>query len=89
MHNKTITVKPRFIETRLIWTPHYYGQFSLSLGRESPYIFAKFNPLYVDAFYAPSVSFLTGFDHDCIQFGFRMIARIFKVSRFDSSQYHA
>ena len=25
-------------------TPHYYGQFSLSLGKECPYIFSKFNP---------------------------------------------
>ena len=30
------TVKPRF-------TPHCYGQFALSLGKESPYIFSKFN----------------------------------------------
>ena len=53
MHNKTIIVKPRFMETCLIWTPHYYGQFALSLGKESPYIFAKFNPLITDAFYGP------------------------------------
>ena len=25
--------------------PHYYGQFALSMGKESPYIFSKFNPL--------------------------------------------
>ena len=30
----------------LIWTPYYYRQFVLSLGKESPYIFSKFNPLY-------------------------------------------
>ena len=30
------TVKPCFTDTRLIWTPHYYGQFALSLGKESP-----------------------------------------------------
>ena len=28
----------------LIQTPYYYGQFALSLGKESPYIFSKFNP---------------------------------------------
>ena len=26
--------------TRLIRTPHYYEQFSVSLGKESPYIFS-------------------------------------------------
>ena len=34
--------------TRLIWTPHYYKQFALSLGKESPYIFSKVNPLNMD-----------------------------------------
>ena len=29
----------------IIWTPHYYGQFALSLGKEIPYIFSTFNPL--------------------------------------------
>ena len=29
-------------------TPHYYGQLSLSLGKESPYIFSKVNPLNTD-----------------------------------------
>ena len=33
---------------RLIRTPHYYGQFALSLGKESAYIFSKFNPLNKD-----------------------------------------
>ena len=37
-------------------TPHYYGQFALSLGNESPYIFSKFNPLNTDTSYAPSVT---------------------------------
>ena len=31
------------MDTHLIWTPHYYGQFALSLGKESPYIFSKFS----------------------------------------------
>ena len=35
----------RFLDTHLIQTPHYQGQFALSLGKESPYIFSKFNPL--------------------------------------------
>ena len=35
-------------DTCLIWTPHYYGQFALSLGKESPYVFSKFNPLNTD-----------------------------------------
>ena len=25
-------IKPHFMDTRLIWTPHYYGQFALSMG---------------------------------------------------------
>ena len=41
-------------------TPHYYGQFALSLGKESPYIFSKFNlpyahPIDTDLFMAPAV----------------------------------
>ena len=42
------TVKPYIMDTSLIRTPHYYGQFSLSLGKESSYIFSKFNPLNTD-----------------------------------------
>ena len=29
-------------------TPYYYRQFALSLVKESPYIFSKFNPLNTD-----------------------------------------
>ena len=29
------TVKPCFMDAHLIWTPHYSGQFALSLGKES------------------------------------------------------
>ena len=32
----------------IIWKPHYYAQFALSLGKESRYIFSTFNPLYSD-----------------------------------------
>ena len=57
--------------------PRSYGQFALFLGKESPYIFSKFNSLNMDTplvntdtFYAPlpppSVSVLTGFD--CLDF---------------------
>ena len=41
---------------------HYYGQFALSLKKESPYIFSKLNPLNTETLYGPSVSVLTGFD---------------------------
>ena len=63
----TLSVKPCFMDTHLIQTPHYYVKFALSLGKEIPYIFSKFNLLNIDtlliqvvyAFYGPSV---TGFD---------------------------
>ena len=32
----------------LIWTPHYYRQFALSPGKETPYIFSTFNLLNTD-----------------------------------------
>ena len=63
------TVKPRFtLDTLLIRTPHFYGQFALSLGKQSPYILSKSNPLDTDTplirtlFMVPSVSVLTEFD---------------------------
>ena len=31
--------QPFFMDSHLIRTPHCYGQFALSLGKESPYIF--------------------------------------------------
>ena len=34
-------------------TPHYYGQFDLSLGKQGPSIFSKFNPLNTDTFHGP------------------------------------
>ena len=36
------------MHTQLIWTPRYYGQLALSLGKESPYIFSEFNLPYTD-----------------------------------------
>ena len=56
------------MDTYLIRTPHYYKQFALSLGKESPYIFQLIQPAHMDTpligkrFMAPSVSILTGFD---------------------------
>ena len=52
-------------------TPHHYRQFALSLGKESLYIFSKFNPFNADTplirtlSMGPSVSVLTGFDGMC------------------------
>ena len=37
------TVTPHLTDIHLKWTPHYYGQFALSLGKESPYMFSKFS----------------------------------------------
>ena len=41
------------MNTCLIQTPHYYGQFSLSLGKENSYMFSKLNPLNTDTFCGP------------------------------------
>ena len=48
---------PHFTHTHLIHTPHY-GQFALSLGKESLYIFYKFNldkrhPVNMDTLFGP------------------------------------
>jgi len=40
--------------------PHYYGQFALSLGEKSPYIFFKFNPVNTDTFYDPLIVCING-----------------------------
>ena len=54
--------------TPTLRSPHYYGQFALSLGEESPYIFSELNPFNTDTpligtlSMPPSVSLLTGFD---------------------------
>ena len=51
----------RYSQTVRTRTPHYYGQFALSLRKENPYIFSKFNLLitdtpliYTDTFYGLS-----------------------------------
>ena len=69
LHSEVVfTVKPLFTDAHLIWTPHYYGQFALSLGNESPCIFSKFNPLNTNTplirtlFMTPSVTALKGLD---------------------------
>ena len=46
---KINTVKTHFMDTRLIWTPRYYGQVSIFVPGESPYFFSKFNSLNTDA----------------------------------------
>ena len=52
--------KLRFKDTRLVRTPHYYGQFSLSLVKVSPYIFSKFDPLNTDTSLLRTVFFVPG-----------------------------
>ena len=48
------TVKsPRFTDSCLIRTPHYYGQLASSFGKESPLIFSKSNLANTDTFYGP------------------------------------
>ena len=55
------TVEPRFMDTRLIQTPHNYGQFSLSLGQVHTFSFNStrliWTPVFMqilDACYLPS-----------------------------------
>ena len=52
------------LNSALIRTPHYYGQFALSLEKESPYIFSKLNPLNTDTFYGLLSVRIKGFDSD-------------------------
>ena len=55
------------MESHLIWTRCYYGQFALSLGKESLYMFFEFNPVNTDTplkwtlSMAPTVPALIGF----------------------------
>ena len=42
--DKNNTVRPRFTDTHLIRTPHYYGQLTVSLGKENPQHFLKIQP---------------------------------------------
>ena len=56
---------PRIMDSRFIRISHCYGEFALSLGKESLYIFSKIqlnNLLIQTLFMASSVSILTGFD---------------------------
>ena len=59
---KLHTVKPCIMDTCLMWTPRYYGQFVLPLANESPYVFSNFNLLIRSLSMAPSVPVLTGFN---------------------------
>ena len=65
VEKKTLTF---FLQsTRFIQTPHYWKQFALSLGKESPYILSTLNPLNTDTPFirklsrVSSVSVLMGF----------------------------
>ena len=60
--HKWSTVKPRSTDTRLIQTHHYYGQFVLSLGKESPYISLNSILWIWTLSVVSSVSVLTRFD---------------------------
>ena len=41
-------------------SPCYYGQFAVSIGKESRYIFSKFNPLNTDTSLLRTVCFVPG-----------------------------
>ena len=47
----TYTVKPRFTDSCLIRTPHFYGQFALSLGKGNPYMDTFYDRLNVCDWY--------------------------------------
>ena len=70
-------LKTRFTDAPLIQTPRYYGQFALSLGKESPNIFFKFIPLNTDIFFSVRVN---GFDFSMI-FSVSFISNPRKSSR--------
>ena len=40
-----MTFKPYFTDSDLVWKAHYYGEFALSLRKESPYTFSKLSLL--------------------------------------------
>ena len=40
-----MTFKPCFTDAHLVQKAHYYGEFALSLGKETRYTFSKFNLL--------------------------------------------
>ena len=66
------TVEPRSMDTHLIPTPGYNGQFRLFQWKRSSFIFSKFNLLSTDTRFTwtlwqvPSVSILMGFHCMCI-----------------------
>ena len=66
--DKSGTVNPRLTDTRLIRTPQYYGQFDLSLGKESPCISINSTRLIRTLLFEPLVSALTGFDFNNFYF---------------------
>ena len=67
IRNPTVTViEPRFTDTRLIRTPRYYGQFSLSQGKALAFSLNSTRLIRTPSV-VPSVSVLTVFDctYDC------------------------
>ena len=61
IRNPTVTViEPRFTDTRLIRTPRYYGQFSLSQGKALAFSLNSTRLIRTPSV-VPSVSVLTGF----------------------------
>ena len=46
MNSQTPILRLILVPLVPVWSvPHYYGQFALSIGKESPYIFSKFTLL--------------------------------------------
>ena len=53
IYTSTSEITTLFYTVKARFTPQCYGQFALSLGKESPYIFSESNPLNTDTFYGP------------------------------------
>ena len=52
-HTRVLYTSDKLTDNHFIQTPHYYRQFALFLGKESPYIFSPFNLLNTDTFCGP------------------------------------
>ena len=66
------TVKPRFTDPPLNTDTSLLRQFASPLGKESPYIFSKFNPLITDAFDGPLSVRINGV---WLHFGWKKVKR--------------
>ena len=58
-----MTFKPCFTDAHLVQKAHYYGEFALSLGKESHYTFSKFNLLNTVTVFSPGRG-LAGFPQE-------------------------